>query len=107
MRQGCAMSVAHDSLCATGGYSFLSYGGISHLCAGDVRRGEPVSTSMSAARASAFGDGSLRFVSAASPGIRRRRRGKHFSYVGPDGVPIRDRRTLERIRVLAVPPAWT
>ena len=62
---------------------------------------------LAAARERAFGGGKLRFVSDARPGIRRRRRGKHFSYVGPDGTPVRDPSVLDRIRVLAIPPAWT
>lgn len=41
------------------------------------------------------------------PGIVRRRRGRGFGYQGPDGRPVRDRATLERIRALAIPPAWT
>ncbi|TMC64828.1 MAG: DNA topoisomerase IB [Chloroflexi bacterium] len=49
----------------------------------------------------------LRYASDADPGIRRVRRGKGFSYSGPDGEPIRDPETLARIRTLAVPPAWT
>jgi DNA topoisomerase IB len=40
-------------------------------------------------------------------GIGRRGRGTGFSYLGPDGRPIRDTLTLERIRELAIPPAWT
>jgi DNA topoisomerase I len=40
------------------------------------------------------------------PGIRRRRVGKRFAYTGPDGKPIRDPGVLERIRSLAIPPAW-
>jgi DNA topoisomerase-1 len=40
------------------------------------------------------------------PGIRRERRGKAFSYIGTDGKPIRDKDELERIRSLAVPPAY-
>lgn len=49
----------------------------------------------------------LRYVSDTSPGIRRRRAGKHFSYIGLDGKPIHDRQELRRIRGLAIPPAWT
>jgi DNA topoisomerase-1 len=49
----------------------------------------------------------LRYVSDAAPGIRRRRAGKGFSYVGPDGRVVRDKATLERIRRLAIPPAYT
>jgi DNA topoisomerase-1 len=49
----------------------------------------------------------LRYVSDAMPGIRRRRAGKGFAYLGPDGRPIRDRGDLARIRSLAIPPAYT
>ncbi|MGH7526406.1 MAG: DNA topoisomerase IB [Gemmatimonadales bacterium] len=48
----------------------------------------------------------LRYVSDTSPGIRRRRAGKGFSYVGPDGRTIRDQKELARIRSLAIPPAY-
>src|SRR5580765_5865034 len=48
----------------------------------------------------------LRYVSDAAPGIVRRRRGKAFHYRHADGGPVRDRRTLARIRALAIPPAW-
>ncbi len=49
----------------------------------------------------------LRHVSDEQPGIRRRRSGKGFSYLGADGKTIRDAPTLARIRALAIPPAWT
>ncbi len=48
----------------------------------------------------------LRYVTDAKPGIRRKRAGKHFSYIGLDGKPIRDEKELRRIRSLAIPPAW-
>jgi DNA topoisomerase-1 len=48
----------------------------------------------------------LRHSSDAKPGIRRRRAGRGFSYVDPDGRRIRDAETLGRIRSLAIPPAW-
>jgi DNA topoisomerase IB len=48
----------------------------------------------------------LRRVDCSSPGIRRVRRGRGFSYVEEDGERIEDRETLERIRGLAIPPAW-
>ena len=48
----------------------------------------------------------LRYVSDTSPGIRRKRAGKHFSYIGLDGKPVHDRQELQRIRALAIPPAW-
>jgi DNA topoisomerase-1 len=46
-------------------------------------------------------------VSDASPGIRRRRSGRGFSYVTADGRTLRDKVTLARIRSLAIPPAYT
>lgn len=49
----------------------------------------------------------LRYVSDMTPGIKRKRAGKHFSYVGLDGKPIHDPAELKRIRALAIPPAWT
>src|SRR5207302_2897373 len=48
----------------------------------------------------------LRYVSDTQPGIRRKRSGRGFVYLGPDGEPVR-RRRLEGIRALAIPPAWT
>src|SRR5712691_6534722 len=49
----------------------------------------------------------LRYVSDAMPGFRRRRAGKGFTYLDPDGRRITDRTTLARIRSLAIPPAYT
>ena len=49
----------------------------------------------------------LRYVTDGRPGIRRKRAGKGFSYVSPEGSPVRDEGELRRIRALAVPPAWT
>jgi DNA topoisomerase I len=40
------------------------------------------------------------------PGIRRVRKGKRFDYLGSDGRRIHDAATLDRIRSLAIPPAW-
>ncbi len=40
------------------------------------------------------------------PGLRRVRRGKGFSYYDPDGAPITDAETLDRIKNLVIPPAW-
>ena len=48
----------------------------------------------------------LRYVTDDVPGITRKRAGKGFSFRGPDGAPVRDRATLDRIRSLAVPPAY-
>ncbi|HEX6547900.1 MAG TPA: DNA topoisomerase IB [Candidatus Dormibacteraeota bacterium] len=49
----------------------------------------------------------LRYVTDDQPGIERQRRGGGFVYRDPDGRQVRDRSTLERIRSLAIPPAWT
>ncbi|MDX6591985.1 MAG: topoisomerase [Gaiellales bacterium] len=47
------------------------------------------------------------YVTDATPGISREKRGTGFCYRTPDGEVIRDEETLERIRKLAIPPAWT
>lgn len=49
----------------------------------------------------------LRYVSDATPGIRRKKAGTHFSFVGLDGKPIHDETELQRIRSIGIPPAWT
>jgi DNA topoisomerase-1 len=49
----------------------------------------------------------LRYVRDEQPGIERRRCGDGFVYVGADGKTIRNATVLDRIRALAVPPAWT
>ena len=49
----------------------------------------------------------LRYVTDDEPGFRRRKRGKGFTYLDPQGRTVRDPRQLERIRKLAIPPAWT
>ena len=48
----------------------------------------------------------LRYVTDHAPGLRRRRAGGGFQYLGPRGR-VRDPATLARIRSLAIPPAWT
>ncbi|PAU97778.1 DNA topoisomerase I [Paracoccus salipaludis] len=49
----------------------------------------------------------LVYVSDSEPGITRRRAGKGFSYRDPEGRAVKDRETLDRIRSLAIPPAYT
>lgn len=51
--------------------------------------------------------GRIRRVRNRGIGIRRRRRGAGYSYIGTDGRPLKDPAELERIRALAIPPAWT
>ncbi len=48
----------------------------------------------------------LRYVTDAEPGIRRRREGKCFVYVGSEGKRVRNPEHLRRIKSLAIPPAW-
>ena len=48
----------------------------------------------------------LIYVRGCGPCIRRVRAGKSFRYLGPDGKPLRDPKHLQRIRSLAIPPAW-
>jgi DNA topoisomerase IB len=50
--------------------------------------------------------GSLVRSDPAGTGIRRRRRGRGFSYLGPDSVVIADPAVLARIKALVIPPAW-
>ena len=49
----------------------------------------------------------LRHVTDSEPGIRRRRVGRGFSYVDPDGRVIRERKHIRRFRSLVIPPAWS
>jgi DNA topoisomerase I len=48
----------------------------------------------------------LRRADPGRPGYTRRRRGKGFSYTDRSGAPLTDPAELERIRALAIPPAW-
>ena len=49
----------------------------------------------------------LIYVSDTEKGIRREREGEGFRYLLPNGGAVTDDSTLERIRKLAIPPAWT
>jgi DNA topoisomerase I len=49
----------------------------------------------------------LSYVSDEQRGIQRKPAREGFSYVKPSGEPVRDDAALERIRKLAIPPAWT
>jgi DNA topoisomerase I len=48
----------------------------------------------------------LRRADCSGPGIRRRRRGRGFSYVDEHGERVDDPAVLARIAELAIPPAW-
>ncbi len=52
-------------------------------------------------------DAGLRYATDARPGTTRRGSGRGFSYRDAAGATIRDRAGVERIRALAIPPAWT
>jgi DNA topoisomerase-1 len=62
----------------------------------------PSSASLATAR-----EAHLRYVYDSSPGITRKRSGKAFHYLGPEGERIRDAETLARIKSIVIPPAWT
>ena len=49
----------------------------------------------------------LFYVRDDAPGISRQRRGKGFAYRKPDGSALTDPHHLQRIRALAIPPAYT
>jgi DNA topoisomerase I len=49
----------------------------------------------------------LTYVTDEAKGITRERHGDGFAYRKPNGQPVTDESTLERIRKLAIPPAWT
>ena len=49
----------------------------------------------------------LRYVTDAMPGIRRRRHGRGFTYIDPEGRTIRERQAIQRFRSLVIPPGWT
>ena len=49
----------------------------------------------------------MRYVTDSTPGIRRIRRGSGFRYMNERGKPLRKPGELQRIKSLAIPPAWT
>ena len=48
----------------------------------------------------------LKRVDVSTPGITRRRRGRGFEYLDENGRTIRNEEVIERIKALAIPPAW-
>src|SRR5688572_22873012 len=48
----------------------------------------------------------VREIDCNGPGMRRRRSGKGFTYLEADGTRITDPEAIERIKSLAIPPAW-
>lgn len=49
----------------------------------------------------------LVYVTDEEPGLRRERTGDGFRYWRANGEPLEDEAVLERVRKLAIPPAWT
>jgi DNA topoisomerase IB len=49
----------------------------------------------------------LKHVASDALTIERRRHGKGFAYLRPDGRRVRDDQTRQRARDLVIPPAWT
>ena len=66
------------------------------------RRSEPLKDPAQSARTVG-----LRYVSDRMPGIRREPAGGGFRYRYPIGDRVQNREVLQRIRSLAIPPAWT
>jgi DNA topoisomerase IB len=48
----------------------------------------------------------LRRSACTEPGIGRRRRGRGFHYLGPDGTRLTDTEAIARVESLVIPPAW-
>ena len=48
----------------------------------------------------------LRRADPSNPGITRRGRGRGFEYFWPSGEKVTDGDELDRLRALAIPPAW-
>jgi DNA topoisomerase IB len=48
----------------------------------------------------------LRRADCTGPGLRRRRNGRGFVYLDPDGERIKEPEVLRRIQELVIPPAW-
>jgi DNA topoisomerase-1 len=71
-----------------------------------VKDVEPLSPTPADPREAAEAAG-LVYVSDEDRGIRRERKGDSFEYYKPNGDKVTDESTLERIRKLAVPPAYT
>lgn len=49
----------------------------------------------------------LRYMCDNRPGFARRKQGRCFRYLDADRRPISDRKTVQRISSLAIPPAWS
>jgi DNA topoisomerase I len=66
----------------------------------------PTAATLSLDPAAAAAAVRLRYVSDTGPGIRRQRAGRGFRCLDNDGRSVTDPLTLQRVRKLAIPPAW-
>lgn len=71
-----------------------------------MKDNEPLAPAAADPRETAAAAG-LVYVSDEDRGIRRERQGDAFAYYKPNGDPLTDEAALERIRKLAIPPAYT
>jgi DNA topoisomerase I len=49
----------------------------------------------------------LRYVTDQQAGIGRKKAGKRFTYLDSEGHRVEDKHTIQRIRSIVIPPAWT
>jgi DNA topoisomerase I len=56
--------------------------------------------------AAAIAEEGLRYVSDATPGFRRKRKGTSFTYCDKDGHRITDKSVIRRIKSIGIPPAY-
>src|SRR5439155_12257867 len=73
---------------------------------GNAANGGIGATGIEAGGVDPAAEAGLVYTSDEEPGIRCVRKGKQFQYISREGTRIRDQATLDRIRSLAIPPAW-
>jgi DNA topoisomerase IB len=66
----------------------------------------PVDRKPDAAALASARESGLVYVSDQDPGLSRRKSGDGFRYLDPRGRAVRDAATLQRVRALAIPPAY-
>lgn len=54
----------------------------------------------------ALQEAGLRYITCDGKGYSRVRRGSGFAYMDPQGRPLKNEKTLQRIQALVIPPAW-
>jgi DNA topoisomerase I len=72
----------------------------------DLPNMEPAELARPGESAKRAEEANLRYVSDEKPGFSRQKVGKEFRYYDLEGNFIKDRKTLDRIDGLAIPPAW-